>query len=74
MHPAYNYIKQAINGQYPDTEASAIAKAILIRCIPTVDYRPICEQRYEFLYQPSREIRSYDHSTQSERAFAVHIG
>lgn len=29
MHPAYNYIKQAINGQYPDTEASAIAKAIL---------------------------------------------
>lgn len=30
MHPAYNYIKQAINGQYPDTEASAIAKAILI--------------------------------------------
>lgn len=29
MHPAYNYIKQAINGQYPDTEASVIAKAIL---------------------------------------------
>lgn len=29
MHPAYNYIKQAINSQYPDTEASAIAKAIL---------------------------------------------
>lgn len=29
MHPAYNYIKQAISGQYPDTEASAIAKAIL---------------------------------------------
>lgn len=29
MHPAYNYIKQAINGQYPDTEASAIAKAIM---------------------------------------------
>lgn len=29
MHPAYNYIKQAINGQYPDTEASAIAKTIL---------------------------------------------
>lgn len=29
MHPTYNYIKQAINGQYPDTEASAIAKAIL---------------------------------------------